>query len=127
MKNILLIDDDNISNFISTKVIERVVPDANVEIALSANQALSILSNQEQNGAVPDVILLDLNMPVMDGFDFLGEFSRMAISKERKTRICILSSSLNTKDAERARNLGATDYVIKPPTVEQLEHILCED
>ncbi len=72
---------------------------------------------------VPELILLDLNMPVMDGWQFLDEFVR--IPCEKKVVLYVVTSSINPQDIKRARLYEeVTDYAVKPVTLHQLKKIL---
>ncbi len=73
----------------------------------------------------PDIIFLDLNMPVMDGWDFYETFKREFVHFEEKTKIFILSSSINPKDVERAKNeKSIVAFLAKPLNAENLEKVL---
>jgi len=69
-----------------------------------------------------DLMLLDINMPIMDGFEVLNALSADARFKE--IPVCILSTSSDEGDMQRAKDLGALAYMIKPPTLQQLEQAL---
>ncbi len=81
----------------------------------------------ESNGSkIPDVILLDLNMPVMDGWEFLDEFIKIPCQK--KITIFIVTSSIDPQDMERARDYDKiNNYLIKPISSEKLQDILAEN
>ena len=61
-----------------------------------------------------DVILLDLNMPVMDGFTFLEAFQRLKLPRKDAVNIIIVTSSDDARDRERAKEMGITRYLTKP-------------
>jgi len=69
-----------------------------------------------------DLMLLDINMPIMDGFEVLHALS--ADVRLKRIPVCILSTSSDETDMRRARNLGARAYMVKPPTLQQLEEAL---
>ena len=75
--NILLIDDDQINNFITSKLIKKVWPYAEITTCLNGRQAIDLLLSRKREPALalPEYILLDLNMPVMDGWEFLEEYT----------------------------------------------------
>lgn len=78
-----------------------------------------ILANEPQ----PDVILLDLNMPIWDGWQFLDEFTK--IPNENKITIYLITSSVDPADVEKAKNYDAvSSYIIKPITTAELRKIL---
>ena len=75
-----------------------------------------------KGGDIPQLILLDLNMPVMDGWEFLEEFTKTNPPKE--ITIYILTSSIDPRDLKRAKQFNrVSNYVIKPITIENLESI----
>ena len=120
-KKFLLIDDDEAYNFINRITLTETISECSVTEALSGLQALEYLSRQED---CPEVILLDINMPEMDGFEFLKEFDtrRKCIGH---TRIFMLTSSV--READRATALSfpsVTGYFDKPLSVDKIADIL---
>ncbi len=121
-----LIDDDNIHQFIVKKIVRK----------LSPNQKLLVFSNGEEGinfirstigkmEKLPDLILLDINMPVMDGWGFLEEFITITPDIKKEIIIYILSSSENPTDKERAEKFElVSGYLIKPINENQLESLL---
>jgi len=125
MKNVLLVDDDKIFNFLSTKILERMSVAEDIHVALNGEEALTLLNNYYQGSMMlPDVILLDLNMPIMDGFGFLQAFRQLSLPKMERIKIVIVSSSEDPQDIARARELGVTYYLSKPLTEEKLRSVL---
>jgi CheY-like chemotaxis protein len=125
MKNVLLVDDDQVFNFLSTKILERMGVADNIHVALNGEEALALLNNYYQGSmSMPDVILLDLNMPIMDGFGFLQAFQRLSLPKIERIKIVIVSSSQDPQDVEMARSLGVAYYLSKPLTEEKLRSVL---
>lgn len=87
MKNILLVDDDNIFNFLNTKLLRQSGIADEIHTALNGKEALDLLNNYYTGAfALPDVILLDLNMPVMDGFAFLEAFKKLSLPRQEKVK-----------------------------------------
>lgn len=82
-------------------------------------------SQKKFNGRFPpDVILLDINMPRMDGFEFLQGYSELPIEKKNELIILMLTSSGQDRDKERAAHFDMVkDYIIKPFTIEHLQKI----
>jgi len=125
MKNFLLVDDDYIFNFLNTKMFERIGVANKIDSVLNGKQALDLLNTCHQDStALPDIILLDLNMPVMNGFDFLEAFNNVALPSKENVRIVIVSSSADPRDVMKAKNLGASKYLSKPITEESLRAAL---
>jgi len=120
MKSFLLVDDDEVCNFIAAKIIDRLGPSREIQKANNGQTALSLLKeNISANRGLPDIILLDLNMPVMDGFDFIEAFTQAGFANNG-TRIIVLTSSHNSSDVERVRQLGVRHYLTKPITLANL-------
>ncbi|GAB4412689.1 MAG: hypothetical protein OHK0039_18890 [Bacteroidia bacterium] len=79
------------------------------------------LSQRTEPGAhKPNLILLDINMPVMDGFEFLEAWQKIDFSGKDQVRIVMLTSSSNPRDLEAARNYGVDGFINKPLTREKI-------
>jgi hypothetical protein len=103
MVRFLLLDDEDIFNFLSEEVIHQVNPDFPCEVFSESEAALTYISSQiQQNLPVPDVILIDIRMPGMNGFDFLESIHQYSESSLKNTMVYILSSSLDSRDHKRA-------------------------
>ncbi|SKC84139.1 response regulator [Ohtaekwangia koreensis] len=117
MKKILLVDDDQICNLISKKTLQRMGIVNEVHTALNGEEAITLLNDYFKGAlSLPDVILLDLNMPIMDGFSFIEAFNRLKIPNKESMRIVIVTSSQNPNDISKARELGVTSFLTKPVT-----------
>lgn len=118
MKNVLLIDDDSTFQFIGKALLKYVgIPPENIQSALSGKHAMDLLTSDK---SLPDLILLDLNMPIMDGFGFLDAFNKLEHPEKTKSKIIVLTSSHNAADMERVRKFGITKYMTKPLQEEAL-------
>lgn len=125
MKNVLLVDDDNIFNFINTQMLRQAGIASEIHTAMNGKQAIDYLNTcSEETSPFPDVILLDLNMPIMDGFGFLEAFKFLGIPEKEHVNIIVLSSSENPSDIHKAKDMGATQYLTKPLSTESLRHAL---
>lgn len=126
LKLACIIDDDPIYVFGLKKVMEVINFCESTLIFKNGRDALDNLSSIiENNENIPDVILLDLNMPIMDGWEFLDEFIEIPSSK--KVYIYVISSSIDPKDLSRvSRYEGVKNYIIKPVSTEQLSTILSD-
>jgi CheY-like chemotaxis protein len=98
----------------------------NLHVATNGREAMRLL---EQRAGIPDepqidLMLLDINMPIMDGFEVLNALS--ADHRLNRIPVCVLSTSSDESDMQRAKDLGALAYMIKPPTLQQLEEALEE-
>lgn len=124
--NVLLVDDDEINNFISIKLIKKTLLNTDIKACLNGKFAINQLSeiHDKQPDLLPDYILLDINMPVMNGWEFLEEFERLKIDPEGKIKIYIVSSSVFSNDINKSRLFElVTDFISKPLNVEKLRHL----
>lgn len=96
----LLIDDNPLDNFVNTRTIRKVNFADEILVSERPLEALQLLKKGEIH---PEVIFLDIHMPLMDGFDFLREYDNLKINKD-KTTIVVLSSTLNEEDKRRAES-----------------------
>jgi CheY-like chemotaxis protein len=119
-KTCLLIDDNYIDNFVTRKIIEGSNFAESIIVVRSATEAINSL----RDGTVkPDVIFLDVRMPLMSGFEFLEEYDKIDIDKEN-TKIFMLSSSLDPLDMRKSTdNKYITQFIHKPLTQKALEEL----
>jgi CheY-like chemotaxis protein len=115
MKNVLLVDDDKVFNFLSEKIIQQLGFVAGIHTALNGEEAITLINEYFVGSLpIPDIILLDLNMPVMDGFSFIEAFRRLHIPGIENVKIIIVTSSDNPNDIVRAKELCIIHYLRKP-------------
>ena len=122
---VLLVDDDSINNFLSEEIISGADITEEVVLLTDGQQALSYLNSLKISESEPPqklLILLDLNMPVMDGFEFLEEFKPEEL--EADFQIVILTSSDNQRDIEKIKAYDIKNFISKPITEEKLLEIL---
>ncbi len=121
-----IIDDDPIFVFGTKKILELVDFCNSFMVFRNGQEAINKLTPVIKSGLdVPELILLDLNMPIMDGWEFLEEFIK--IPNKKKITIFIVSSSADPKDMQKAKEYEAvTNYIIKPITLENLKNIVSE-
>lgn len=122
-----IIDDDKIYVNLVKKIIEIKNLSENLLIFKNGLEALEyfkvILTNMSEE-KLPDIIFLDLNMPVMDGWEFLGEFIKIKNNFDKKITLYVVSSSIDPRDLERAKSFNlVTDYLIKPIELKRFEQI----
>ncbi|HPI80245.1 MAG TPA: response regulator [Cyclobacteriaceae bacterium] len=125
MKRVLLVDDDKICNFIAESTLNRLGVAKEVHSALNGQEALDLFNGYFQGDvAVPDIIFLDLNMPIMDGFQFIDAFKKLDFPKKENILIVILTSSMNPQDIQQAKSLGIDHYMAKPINEEKIMTLL---
>ncbi|MFN6943583.1 MAG: response regulator [Cytophagaceae bacterium] len=125
LDTILLVDDDKINNFINQRLIKKLKVAQHVMVTTNGEEGLNYIKENCRTGRkCPDLILLDINMPVMDGFDFIRYFEEMDYQNKEKTKIIILTTSKNTKDLETIKALGDFGFINKPLTEEKLFNCL---
>ena len=124
--SILLVDDDEINNFISIKLIKKALVNTEIRACLNGKFAIDQLLELQQEGPekLPDYILLDINMPIMNGWEFLDEFTRLNIDPIGKCKIYIISSSVFSNDINKARSYPLVkDFISKPLNVEKITEL----
>lgn len=118
-----IIDDDKLSVKLVSLLLNKNEFCQEIKTFYNAQSALDeIAKNIHENGNLPDVILLDLNMPVIDGWQFLDEFILLPLQKE--IAVFIVTSSINPVDIEMSRQYKAIKtYIMKPITADKLKAI----
>ena len=123
LKHIMLIDDDNIFNFLNKQIIKIDNFAEKVSSHINAVNALEELKkfSESNSECFPDLIFLDINMPVMDGWQFLEEFEKLPDRCISKCKVYMLSSSIDPEDIEKSRTFKTVkDFISKPLTEETL-------
>ncbi len=128
-KVVMLVDDDNVDNFINKKVIINSKFTDNVFVHTNANSALEFLKNMNELkdsscAILPSHIFLDINMPVADGFYFLEEFDKLSEKITSEVKIVMLTSSLNPNDELKSGSFkNVISFLSKPLTVDDLTNM----
>ena len=119
----LLIDDDIVSNFVSEKVINSANITNELKVAQNGHVAFKYIEKcSDVTNPCPELIFLDVNMPVMDAFDFLYLYRQL--HRKDKGAIVILTSSDNPSDIEHLSQFEIMDYINKPLTSEKIEELM---
>jgi len=115
---ILLIDDDLPTNFYNRKVIEKAGCAEHVEVCNSGEAALEFLKKDFNSGPPPqpELIFLDINMPIMDGWEFLEEYDKLPDHLQGDVVVVMLTTSINPDDEVRANELNIHGFARKPLT-----------
>jgi len=126
LNRILLIDDDQSDNYLHSLFIEEAQICHHIEVASTAPAALEYL-NTKKEGAYPqpELIFLDINMPKVNGFEFLEGYRKLEISQHSKAVIIMLTTSINPFEMEKAKNFPEIrQFRIKPLSPEMIAEIL---
>lgn len=126
LSSILLVDDDKTTNFLNELMLKKLDVADTLLVALNGREALAVLQEHcaTATPTCPALIFLDINMPVMNGFEFLDSYSQLPWMKRRATVIVMLTTSLHSRDLQRAQQLPVAGFVSKPLTAEKVELIL---
>ncbi|MFB9843672.1 response regulator [Mucilaginibacter ginsenosidivorans] len=120
-KTCFLIDDNYIDNFVTRRILESSNFAETVIVSQSASEAIESLRSGK---VVPDVIFLDIRMPLMGGFEFLQEYDKIDIDNKKAIKIFMLSSSLDPTDLKKSvNNKYITNFIHKPLTQKALDEI----
>lgn len=129
IRKVLCVDDDTISLTISQLLLKRTGFAADVDTVIDGSEAIEYFdrlfaSQQDPVSKAPELILLDINMPVMNGWEFLHEYMPKYEKKLPNTRIVILSSTIDPEDFALAKQYPVViQFISKPLSVENLEEL----
>lgn len=123
-----LIDDDFIHQFGMKRMLQRYQPSVGVIEFSNGLDAINFFKMPLQEEEIPEVIFLDINMPVMNGWEFMDEFVKIKPMLQKKIDIYILSSSTDSHDIQKAKsNPEITDYIVKPLSPDFIKNIFIAD
>ena len=124
---IAIVDDDSIFQFTTKVKLQKLALTSDIQIFNDGEEILDYIKD-ENNSKALDIILLDINMLMLDGWDFLEVYDKLALSSEQKHKIFMLSSSINPVDVEKAKNnKWVIDYITKPISDDDLHRIFTTD
>jgi CheY-like chemotaxis protein len=116
VKHVCIVDDDELFQFVMRQHFERLELVERVHKFTDGEQALNYIKSQLDNPEeLPDLILLDVNMPYMDGWQFMREFVQLPLPDDKQIRVYILTSSTHESDLQRAKEFPSlAGYLVKP-------------
>lgn len=128
----MLVDDDEVNNYLNTILINKIDIDVHVEVAMNGMIAFEYLTStgkykSDNSYPKPGLIFLDINMPRMNGWEFLDAYNKLDESQKGKIVIAMLTSSNNADDVNTAlKKYGVPAYIYKPLTLKKLEEVVYE-
>jgi CheY-like chemotaxis protein len=123
--NIVLVDDDDVISLVHREVFRRVMPTAEIQVFRSGIQLLEQIQNDDTFRF--DVLFLDIRMPELDGFEVLDRLEHLQHSWIKDAHVFVLSSTLDERDLNRAKeHYLVDDFIGKPLTFSMIEQILAK-
>ena len=125
----MLIDDDEATNFVNSILINEADCTNTIKVTSGGKEALVFLKSVDTLGKhpQPDLIFLDINMPRMNGWEFIEEYKQLLPEQRGKVIVWMLSTSNNPDDLARANELGSDGFMSKPLNNNKLQKILDEN
>ncbi|MGI4741610.1 MAG: response regulator [Janthinobacterium lividum] len=123
----LLVDDDPTTNYLNRKLLESLAVTERVLVALNGQEALHVLAAEcpaDDSATCPVLILLDINMPGMNGFEFLETFQQLPLARRQTIVIIMLTSSLHARDLQRLNTLPVAGFLSKPLNPAKVHELL---
>jgi len=126
IKSTCIIDDDPIFVYGTKRIMKELNFSDNIIVYENGQDAIDGLTKMTENGEdLPPVIFLDLNMPIMNGWEFLEDFVKIPNHNREKVTVYIISSSVDPRDLERIKNYKVVNnYILKPLSPEDLNSVL---
>lgn len=123
---VLLVDDDEIQNFIHLRILGKYISADKITVATNGEEAITILRKFIENKVnnTNGLIFLDINMPIMNGFQFLRIYKEEFATQFNNTKVHPLSSSEDFNDVIQMNDLGVESYIVKPLTHDQADELL---
>lgn len=121
LKTIMLVDDDEIIVYLTKKIVKDTNKAKLIDVFGNGSDAINYLKeNSKSSNLLPDIIFLDLFMPIMNGWQFLEEYKMIKSKMTKSIEIYVISSSISQEDINKAKNIyEVSDYIIKPITKEK--------
>ena len=126
---LLLVDDDNINNYLSARLFKKMEVTNTIKVVANGMEALNYVTqycSMDKDVCCPDLILLDINMPMMNGLEFLEAYNKINDELVHKSRIVVLTTSSHENDMRKIKELGGADHMNKPLTEEKIQQLLLD-
>ncbi len=131
LTGVLLIDDDDTTNFLNQRLLDRMDVTDHIRTFVNGKQAFDYLYNVSNNNYEasnkdyfkPELIFLDINMPVMDGFEMLDLYERLSADFRKNIIMAVLTTSTHQQDTANSKKYKA-EYLTKPLTMEKVNALL---
>lgn len=123
-KKVILVDDDDINNFVNARVLKDFKVSQEVMSFTNGPDCLHYLNEVTSADSIPDLALIDINMPGMDGFELVEKIKELQKEIQQKMKILMLTSSHDERDMEKTKKMGITEYIIKPLTDENINKLV---
>ena len=126
LSSVLLVDDDPTNNFLNERLLKRLAVTENILVAENGQQALAVIQEASATAqpSYPALILLDIQMPIMNGIEFLQAYQQLPPAQRRATTVVVLTTSMDPRDLIRLEALPAAGRITKPLTLEKLDAVL---
>ena len=124
---VAVVDDDSVYQFTASRTLKATQLAHQILQFQNGKEAISFLRDADGAGTVPDIIFLDINMPITDGWGFLEEFNQLKARLGKNIKIYMVSSSIDPRDRNRARNYpDVADYMEKPISLTKFSELLLQ-
>ena len=126
LPSVLLVDDDDTVNYLNRALFKKLEVTEKLFVVGNGQEALTFITQNCPGPDCPSLILLDINMPVMDGFEFLDAYKELEFEQKQSVVIVMLTTSLNPRDVEKVQRANIGGLVNKPLTKQALEDIIAK-
>ncbi|MBU6123049.1 response regulator [Hymenobacter siberiensis] len=126
LSSVLLVDDDPTNNFLNERLLKRLAVTEHILVAENGREALAVIqqASTASQPSYPALILLDIQMPVMNGIEFLQAYQQLPLPQRRDTTVVVLTTSMDLRDLTCLEALPAAGHITKPLTLEKLDAVL---